>query len=406
MKKSLLTLLTLIGISFVGFSQGVQDVCSKLLEGGLYSITQMESSDNFSSDLKKYLLSEKFISDLKSGKWGGSFTLPLKNGLPLTIGASSSNEEINEFKSRVIETTEIKIEQGSYSSFYGTIPNTNLYESYIKCLELRNIMSPGLIAGSVIETDNVVIFPFYYKPLSLSDEKPTVKSFTVYPNGVLIDGILEVGQKIESLAFSVVCARPINEDIIVSIETDRGQAFAKASAKENIFSEQNLPVGTIISSFLTFEQFSKLTKNHEESGGVYTAEKSKWIPCDGRAAASSKFSRITGFSKVPDLRGVFLRGLNTFDPTSTVGEKDPLTRDPENNRGVGSFQVDTFQGHWHQMIQPYDAQGFNTYSGDGNTGVRNDIVRDPVSDGVNGTPRVSKETRPKNVAIYYYIRIN
>ena len=42
--------------------------------------------------------------------------------------------------------------------------------------------------------------------------------------------------------------------------------------------------------------------------------KNKWSPYDSRDISGSIYDQITGKSHAPDLRSVFLRGLNSFAP--------------------------------------------------------------------------------------------
>lgn len=140
-----------------------------------------------------------------------------------------------------------------------------------------------------------------------------------------------------------------------------------------------------------------------------------WIPCDGRAISRTTYANLyaaigtrwgsgdgsTTFN-VPDLRGLFLRGV---DQTS-IGAAG---RDPDANlRGVikpggasgnnvGSYQSDSFKSHSHGahgvggagtlIYSHYDAaiNGFENYSG--------------VTTSTGGS-----ETRPKNAYVLYLIK--
>jgi len=107
---------------------------------------------------------------------------------------------------------------------------------------------------------------------------------------------------------------------------------------------------------------------------------------------------------------MFLRGVN--------GSGNDIYADPGLNiRGrvkgrlndVGSFEQDAFQGNHHSYAwsNPPGYGGPNNTDGvDQRNGhyVTTLTITDPVTDGRNGNPRVSMETRPKNVYVYYLIK--
>lgn len=98
---------------------------------------------------------------------------------------------------------------------------------------------------------------------------------------------------------------------------------------------------------------------------------------------------------VPDLRGEFLRGLD-----------DGRGIDP--GRSIGTAQGDALQGHWHEIwrntsINPTGGTMHGS-TGSPNTNLSGtDMVRAPISDGSNGTPRTASETRARNIAGLYCI---
>jgi len=109
---------------------------------------------------------------------------------------------------------------------------------------------------------------------------------------------------------------------------------------------------------------------------------------------------------LPDMRGYSLRGL---DPSGVI--------DPDGaSRIVGSVQEDAFQGHWRDiesamgvaqvlvdnaMFTGPTALGgvFNAPVTPGNQNKA--LIKTFLTDGVNGTPRISSESRAKNVAVRY-----
>jgi hypothetical protein len=101
---------------------------------------------------------------------------------------------------------------------------------------------------------------------------------------------------------------------------------------------------------------------------------------------------------VPDLRGGFVRG---WDYAAGV----------DTNRVIGSLQTDAFQGHAHQLSDTTDSFVYVRGSSGvaapaaGSSWDRTTLsVGVAITDGTNGTPRTSAETRPRNVALLATIR--
>lgn len=146
-------------------------------------------------------------------------------------------------------------------------------------------------------------------------------------------------------------------------------------------------IGDVKHSLLTQAQF-------QEDHGT------SWVLMDGRDVTGSKFQTKTGNSTIPDARGQFLRGKNN---TRADGQEDP-----GGERNLGTQQTDAMQSHRHR------SHGGNTGGGGsglftGESTASNFIsvsVLEPSVDGANGVPRVDIETRSKNIAVNYFVKIN
>ncbi|OYZ47767.1 MAG: hypothetical protein B7Y15_13415, partial [Bacteroidetes bacterium 24-39-8] len=204
--------------------------------------------------------------------------------------------------------------------------------------------------------------------------------------------------------------REPEKDLILTIQTDRGTVSRKIDAENSLSTNKEFPIGSVVTSFLSFDQFNFVSKNNIKSPGeLWTALKSKWAPCDGRSVSGSGYAKITSKTFVPDLRGTFTRGLNAFDPVYGPAPRNPEESDPE-SRIVGSFQNDAFQGHKHldndriAILYGREAPN-NPHQRFTVTGAPANNTAGSVNGGY-GIPRLNTETRPKNVAVFYYIKIN
>ena len=141
-----------------------------------------------------------------------------------------------------------------------------------------------------------------------------------------------------------------------------------------------------------------------------------WLECDGSAVSRTTYADLfavigTSFGvgdasttfNLPDLRGEFIRGWDNGKGTDV-------------NRSFASSQEDTFQGHNFEVRTFTNGETANVSR---NNGVSPNEISNgssifspdvfpladtPVSDGINGTPRISNETRPRNVAMMYIIK--
>lgn len=382
--------------------------CNRLLEEGLYEVYDFKRTNSFSKDFKEYLESEKFRSDFRSGDWSGGVHVSFA-GVGLGLTGSESDAEVIEFQEKIREWTTIETTASFYTETASRIPNIELARQFVNCYTATPY---GFKISADISEKSGVIKVRFIKESGTKD--PIVESLMV-SGMTLTQTVLKPGYKMKSSEYAIGFQRIPNEEISFVMETTRGNAIYRHPGTDNEVSTL-LPLGTIISSFLPFETFRE---SIGEKGSWNTTR--KWAPCDGRNIVGSKLYQVSAVPTAPDLRGQFLRGLNSFDknPHATVPVARLENIDPD-NRIVGRPQMDAFQGHHHHMggrlstqdnpnDQPVilgagDTPGgeepryeiFNSYN----------YVKHPISDRKNGSPRISTETRPKNVAVYYYIKIN
>jgi hypothetical protein len=151
---------------------------------------------------------------------------------------------------------------------------------------------------------------------------------------------------------------------------------------------------------------------------------SGWLECGGQPISQSDYPRLYAvleqsghpwgrkteggreLMRIPDLRGVFLRGW--MDGRTDVTKGDPGDgRNAPDREGtgasgnkVGSFQLDQFQTHTHEYnrgARPGVDDGSTSGTSE-NTGAKRGTTGDIVVGGRNGS-----ETRSKNVYVMYCI---
>lgn len=137
-------------------------------------------------------------------------------------------------------------------------------------------------------------------------------------------------------------------------------------------------VGQVIYSILNPAQFE---------ASLPASERKKWALLDGRAIAGSKLAEcLGGVDKLPDARGMFFRAMNFGRPDG----------DPDGDRPVGGYQPDELASHAHNYIN----------SSGGPAGTAKDGPHGVAQRSAQTTATGGNETRPRNIALYVYIRID
>lgn len=398
-------------------AQSETEHCRLMLQNGLYRTYSITRTANFTQDVRAYLTSNEFRQDLRNGKWGG-FLSVVVDAIPIKIGADASNEQITTFQQQVTSATSFSLDQSFYEYAHTAIPDVELAREYTNCIR-ESIVYGFKVTANVNERD--VYFVVTYRKQVSTDPMPRVTLFDVR-NGTNVQKSFSLGGFLQDNN-TIAADRNPERDLSLILETDRGVVTYRVPAESGGFNK-DIPVGTIISSYLNWTEFQAITQNNANNPGgpFWTARYSKWAPADGRAVPLSRFQTAVSQPNVPDLRGVFLRGLNAFD-TDQPNAVDPGKADPE-ARNRGSFQPEAFKVHDHTGTTGVDApdhsHGFGGYPFGVNYGNNNGTVNLGVppngfhrqTEGANTRhrhaiqPDGGNETRPKNVAIYYYIRIN
>jgi microcystin-dependent protein len=145
--------------------------------------------------------------------------------------------------------------------------------------------------------------------------------------------------------------------------------------------------------------------------------------CDNSTLAIADFAKLNenlggawgtsgGNLNIPDLRGRMPRGVDG----GAANDPDRASRTAANTGGntgdaVGSVQADAMQGHWHNVVYHFgtNTAGIHGLTDTNGTGLGSSgqvSSREAATDGVNGTPRTTSETRPKNANVYFVIRVS
>ncbi|MBV2090751.1 MAG: hypothetical protein AB2604_01485 [Candidatus Thiodiazotropha taylori] len=178
------------------------------------------------------------------------------------------------------------------------------------------------------------------------------------------------------------------------------------SAPYAISAGNGVAIGTVISSLLTPEQYALNVGDASTCASISNNSNCRWAYADGRSVQGSTYATIVS-QNVPDMRDRFLRGKGTLS-TSLGGLQDDATSLPNNafissHDGQHSHRYHHFgtqNKHWGRD----DALVTDGTSPDGSGSVN--YTESAVNHDHTIVSGGDTETRPINVTVNYFIRIN
>ncbi|WP_157503209.1 hypothetical protein [Mangrovimonas xylaniphaga] len=317
------------------------------------------------------------------------------------------------------------IDNSFYTEYYQETISEKSLEAYIECIKTLPKTGEDLAGGFYYDIvgDLLSGFTFVLKKEPESGQIEEAKIISVSTNNLdfydsynlkpnaLIRSFTGLSQNMKLKDPNISATLTLNID-----------GFDPMTIEFPAYPYANFPIGSIIISTLDFNAFSAETKNKMP----YSDRISKWAPADGRDVRNSDYGKRYN-QLVPDMRGQFIRGKNQFfnsqEPQEFANGKDEGIRSDTNKYSyqrdatklpnspfIGLTNVDG--NHEHTFTDQGTRYNSEEDSG-GRTGTRyhNTITKKTNNDGKHKhslkiTGGGDPETTPKNIAVYYYIRIN
>ncbi|KZQ40694.1 hypothetical protein A3N57_07995 [Enterobacter cloacae subsp. dissolvens] len=291
------------------------------------------------------------------------------------------------------------------AGFYqnGAVSNDYLYRKAVPGHPELNTMNTALNMGGN-DISNTATFRGTNAAISNTATAATVNATTVNATTGNISGVLTAATARVTGALTAgtadVSGAANVSGKITGASVIQGQYFFPS---QQVVVGQSCPVNGYMGRDSTGQTVSCVNRVWAKSSGVpvgtiaiwgTAAIPAGWLECNGQSFSTSTYTELASYypsGKVPDFRGVFLRGLDRG-----------LGRDPDSGRGLLSIQSDEFKKHRHQL--PLERVRSNPQAPHGVTGIAwggsyQSFLTDSLSEEAGGD-----ETRPINAAVIYIIK--
>lgn len=166
--------------------------------------------------------------------------------------------------------------------------------------------------------------------------------------------------------------------------------YSKAEIEAMIAQSSALPVGSMVAFPVDKVPVGFLEIDGSVKSAAAYPDLAKFL-----GAAFNKGDEGAGNFRLPESRGEFLRGWDHG-------------RGVDAGRIIGGYQLDQMQGHVHAAPKgttAYAAFGPGGSALAAGSGIINPAASgSPITDGINGEPRVGAETRPRNLSVLWCIK--
>jgi hypothetical protein len=122
-----------------------------------------------------------------------------------------------------------------------------------------------------------------------------------------------------------------------------------------------------------------------------------WVLANGANVSGSLYHTVTGRTNIPDIRGVFIRGLNNG---RSDGKQNP------DATALNGLQLDGTKAHTHSTINSTNYAASRNLGGGAAGAVRRAVFSTAVTVNVGTSVPGGAEMYPKHVVMNAFIRIN
>jgi hypothetical protein len=366
--------------------------CSDLLRQGLREYTKViTSSENYqqtqSAICEAY---QEYKSNNNVAKANAKYQLVFKGN------ANYSSEQIEQIGKLYCEQNFSLSMNGQYGEYQGSFIDPNFTQMYLACINASSKNIQLKLEPTDNRNESIVITASY---LSHSLWRPKVTSINYDTSLLKVEGELKNAALAKTDLNGFYSLRATRNDLSNTVPFHVANELVLAKAHqmtlqfENASITINFPaiypnppkielkkgVGEIVASMLPENKFIDL----------YGKD---WALANGEKTPSWAAYKIIS-DTLPDLRGVFLRGKNYDRPLSKGN--------PNGDLKLGTYSDDMFENHTHAIQISQKTDNFNRailYRSEQN--VPNKTVES------QGSATGGIETRPKNITVNYFIKIN
>nr|VFK16805.1 MAG: hypothetical protein BECKLFY1418C_GA0070996_10266 [Candidatus Kentron sp. LFY] len=413
------------------------DYCDRQLEQEIKNTYHIESLSIYREYLRKILnySHETLQNHVDAGNSPTPVPLPIASDILRAEKADAETRRLlDELRARYSPSPDLPLGSRDFEAFASRVlaPDTvaKWNRCKITCKECRaNVGNKqNGVAYRILGRENEIFaITFTYLPERETDPVSVVVTGVTVIGGVMhTPTILERGAIFHRYTDYTQIFKRVDPKADVTIEIDlqgrQGIEILVTDSEPNDAS----PVGTIVASMLEWQKFAEVAGDKVILIGgkpTFDPKQHKWSPCDGRDIEGSELAKHIPAKDAPgslhytapDLRGVFSRGLNRFDADESEHGVGPVS-DKQKDTGperkeAGILQRDNVGSHEHVSrgagaAGEVCAEYVGAHDSDEACGLWHHGDRSQTGKGGKTLDNPSGETRPTNIAVHYYIRIN
>ncbi len=355
------------------------------------------ASENFSKlsyDINNSLLGSLEIEAFGYGKGGGQF---------------SKQKRVSDLKIYYEKILKSKFNTSERRRESSLIVR-EAYATYEKCLTLN---TQGLIIDTNIAPDNKSITIslasrggneglYFYKPkiegfsCSLTP-KPNIETKNILLTDKAITLHCKRTKPKEMIEQGILFERYERGEINLITAKGNIQFYFRPLMSPKYKLESKKGVGEIVASMLYEHDFYK----------AYNIGTEKWVLADGRALPANCFyKQLTNENFAPNMQNRFLRGLSKTGSRKPGSFQTESTKMPKKN-----FKIETSGNHSHNYMTTATGSTYDNSNNQPSSPGRFGLIGKKKTNSIEGAHEHELtggdlETRPDNIGIFYYIRIN